>query len=69
MLVELMIVIALIAAIAIPRLTAAMRASNERSSSAEADFRANDRDGNKSLDFWTLDVAPVPRWRWRRQRR
>jgi hypothetical protein len=26
-------------------------------SSAEADFRANDRDGNKINDFWTGDVA------------
>jgi prepilin-type N-terminal cleavage/methylation domain-containing protein len=40
-------------------------ASNERSStsslktlaSAEADFRGNDRDGNKVQDFWTRDVA------------
>jgi hypothetical protein len=40
-------------------------ASNERNASAclktlasaEADFRANDRDGNKVNDFWTGDVA------------
>jgi prepilin-type N-terminal cleavage/methylation domain-containing protein len=66
-LIELMIVIAIIAiiaAIAIPGLLAAQRASNERNASAslktlttaEADFRSNDRDGNRVNDFWTLDV-------------
>jgi len=66
-LIELMIVIAIIAiiaAIAIPGLLAAQRASNERNASAslktlttaEADFRSNDRDGNLVNDFWTLDV-------------
>lgn len=66
-LIELMIVIAIIAviaAIAIPGLLASQRAANERSAStslktlasAEADFRANDRDANKVNDFWTLDV-------------
>lgn len=66
-LIELMIVIAIIAvlaAIAVPSLLAAQRASNERNASAslktfltsEADFRANDRDGNGLADFWTLDV-------------
>lgn len=42
-----------------------VRARNERSASstlktlatAEADFRANDRDGNRVADFWTGDVA------------
>src|SRR5881394_4123001 len=67
-LIELMIVIAIIAiiaAIAIPGLLAAQRAANERSastslktlSSAEADFRANDRDWNHVNDFWTANVA------------
>lgn len=66
-LIELMIVvaiIAIIAAIAIPGLLAAQRASNERNASAslktfntaQADFRANDRDNNRMLDFWTGDV-------------
>lgn len=67
-LIELMIVIAIIAiiaAIAIPGLLSSQRASNERNASAslktlasaEADFRSNDRDGNKVTDFWTGDVA------------
>jgi prepilin-type N-terminal cleavage/methylation domain-containing protein len=67
-LIELMIVIAIIAiiaAIAIPGLLQSQRASNERSASAslktattgEADFRANDRDGNRVADFWTFNVA------------
>ena len=67
-LIELMIVIAIIAiiaAIAIPGLLQSQRASNERNASAslktmataEADFRANDRDGNKVQDFWTYDVS------------
>jgi prepilin-type N-terminal cleavage/methylation domain-containing protein len=66
-LIELMIVIAIIAiiaAIAIPGLLSSQRASNERNastslktlSSAEADFRANDRDWNHVNDFWTFDV-------------
>src|SRR5581483_9809124 len=66
-LIELMIVIAIIAviaSIAIPGLLASQRASNERNASAslktltaaEADFRANDRDGNHVNDFWTGDV-------------
>jgi prepilin-type N-terminal cleavage/methylation domain-containing protein len=66
-LIELMIVIAIIAviaAIAIPGLLAAQRSSNERNAStslktittAEADFRSNDRDGNRATDFWTADV-------------
>ena len=67
-LIELMIVVAIIAviaAIAIPGLLQAQRASNERSAgtslktiaSAESDFRANDRNGNMVLDYWTLDVV------------
>jgi prepilin-type N-terminal cleavage/methylation domain-containing protein len=67
-LIELMIVIAIIAiiaAIAIPGLLSSQRASNERNASAslktlasaEADFRGNDRDGNKIQDFWTRDVC------------
>jgi len=67
-LIELMIVvaiIAIIAAIAIPGLLSSQRASNERNAStslktltsAEADFRSNDRDGNKVNDFWTANVA------------
>jgi len=66
-LIELMIVIAIIAviaAIAIPGLLAAQRSSNERNAStslktittAEADFRSNDRDGNRVTDYWTADV-------------
>jgi prepilin-type N-terminal cleavage/methylation domain-containing protein len=67
-LIELMIVIAIIAviaAIAIPGLIQSQRASNERNASAslktltaaQADFRANDRDNNKILDYWALDVS------------
>ncbi len=67
-LIELMIVIAIIAiiaAIAIPGLLQAQRASNERNASAslktmataEADFRANDRDNNRAQDYWTHDVS------------
>jgi type IV pilus assembly protein PilA len=67
-LIELMIVIAIIAiiaAIAIPGLLSSQRASNERNastslktlSSAEADFRSNDRDWNHVNDFWTYNVA------------
>jgi prepilin-type N-terminal cleavage/methylation domain-containing protein len=66
-LIELMIVIAIIAiiaAIAIPGLLSSQRASNERNAStslktlasAEADFRANDRDWNHVNDFWTADI-------------
>jgi prepilin-type N-terminal cleavage/methylation domain-containing protein len=67
-LIELMIVIAVIAviaAIAIPGLLRSQRASNERNASAslkavttaETDFRANDRDGNRIADFWTFNIA------------
>jgi len=69
-LIELMIVIAIIAiiaAIAIPGLLSSQRASNERSAStslktlstAEADFRANDRDWNHVNDFWTFNVSDL----------
>ena len=62
-LIELMIVIAIIAiiaAIAIPGLLAAQRSSNERNASAslktvataEADFRSNDRDNDRSQNYW-----------------
>jgi type IV pilus assembly protein PilE len=67
-LIELMIVIvmiAIIASIAIPGLVSAQRAANERNASASLktvvtanhDFRSNDRDGNRVIDFWTGDVA------------
>ncbi len=54
-----------ILAIALPGLLTSGRMSNERYaaaslktlSTAEADFRANDRDGNGVSDFWTGDVA------------
>ena len=57
-------IILAICAIAIPGLLSSQRASNERNastslktlSSAEADFRANDRDWNHVNDFWTGDV-------------
>ena len=66
-LIELMIVIAIIAiiaAIAIPGLLAAQRSSNERNASAslktltsaQADFRSNDRDGDRLNNFWVSDV-------------
>ena len=56
--------ILVICAIAIPGLMSSERASNERTastalktlSSAEADFRSNDRDWNHVNDFWTGDV-------------
>lgn len=58
-------IVPVIAAIAIPGLLQAQRASNERNASAtlktlaaaEHDFRLNDRDGNGVNDFWTGDVA------------
>jgi prepilin-type N-terminal cleavage/methylation domain-containing protein len=66
-LIELLVLIAilgLVAALAVPGLISSRRASNERTSSnslktltsAEADFRANDRDWNGVNDFWTGDV-------------
>jgi prepilin-type N-terminal cleavage/methylation domain-containing protein len=67
-LIELMIVVAIIgviAAIAVPGLLSSQRASNERNAatslktltSAEADFRENDRDWNHVNDFWTANVS------------
>lgn len=66
-LVEWIIILAILAvgaAIAIPGLLSSRRATNERHAStslktisiAEADFRANDRDGNRVNDFWVADV-------------
>jgi prepilin-type N-terminal cleavage/methylation domain-containing protein len=57
-------IIAVIAALLVPGMASSRRASNERMASttlktmtsAEADFRANDRDGNQVNDFWTGDV-------------
>jgi type II secretory pathway pseudopilin PulG len=57
-------VIAIIAAIAIPGLLAAQRASNERNASAclrvlstaQSDFRSNDRDGDRVMNYWVRDV-------------
>src|SRR5690349_5987856 len=67
-LIELVIVvgiIAILAAIAVPGLVSSQRSANERNAStslktvatAEADFRSNDRDGNRVADYWTGDVA------------
>lgn len=60
-------VIGIIAAIAIPGLLSSQRAANERNASAtlktfasaEADFRANDRDANGANDFWVADVRSL----------
>ncbi|MBI3855785.1 MAG: hypothetical protein HY293_08860 [Planctomycetes bacterium] len=59
------VVVAAVSAVAVPGLLSSQRASNERNastllktlSSAEADFRANDRDRNGVNDFWTGDVS------------
>jgi len=56
--------LAVAAALLVPPVTRARRADNERGASAslktittaEADFRSNDRDGNGVNDFWTADV-------------
>lgn len=56
-----------VAAIAIPGILASSRASNHRNAaaslktltSAEADFRANDRDDNQVNDFWVGDVSQL----------
>ena len=58
-------ILAIVAALIIVGQQSSGRASNERSStsslktlaSAQADFRGNDRDGNRIRDFWTADVA------------
>jgi uncharacterized membrane protein YkoI len=54
----------LMAALSVAPLLAGGRLANERSAvsglkqitTAEADFRSNDRDGNRVMDFWTADV-------------
>ena len=54
-----------LSALIVPMLSNSQRASNERTAaallkvitSAEADFRGNDRDKNGVQDFWTKDVA------------
>jgi prepilin-type N-terminal cleavage/methylation domain-containing protein len=59
-----MVVIAIIAAIAIPGIIATQRSSYERGSStslktiavAESDFKVNDRDANHLCDYWTADL-------------
>ncbi len=67
-LVEMMIVVAIVgtlAAVAVPSLLSSQRAAHERKAAsslrmiatAEQDFRANDRDGNRTFDYWTGDVA------------
>jgi type II secretory pathway pseudopilin PulG len=63
-------IIIVIAAFVVPGLLSSHRASNESEAStalqllitAEADFRANDRDGNGVNDFWTGDVAGLYRF-------
>jgi len=60
-------VLAVLAALSVPSLAASRRAENNRNaatslktlSSAEADFRANDRDWNGVNDFWTADVKSL----------
>jgi hypothetical protein len=60
----LVIIFLAIAALAVPGYLSSDRASHERGASttlktfttAEADFRANDKDGNHVNDFWTADV-------------
>ena len=67
-LIELLIVIAIIAvlvALALPAIISSQTSSNERATAAsiktvttaETDFRANDRDGNQTRDFWTGDFS------------
>lgn len=54
-----------VTAVVVPGLMSSRRAANEREAStrlkmlstAEADFRANDRDANGVHDFWTGDVS------------
>jgi hypothetical protein len=61
------VVLLIVAALAIPGLFASGRVSNDRSAwsrlksltSAEADFRANDRDWNHVNDYWTGDVKSL----------
>jgi len=62
-----LVVLLIVAALAIPGFFAGGRVSNSQSASsrlhtlcsAEADFRANDRDGNHVNDFWTGDVKSL----------
>lgn len=61
----LIVLVAIVAVISLPSFRSSRRASNERNASgclktlatAEADFRANDRDGDGVQNFWTGDVA------------
>lgn len=61
--------VAVVAAIAVPGLMQSQRAANERNASAtlktlasaEADFRSNDRDENRMMDFWVGDVSGLYR--------
>src|SRR5688572_13787562 len=61
------VVILILAALIVPAFLSSQRASNERNasaslktiSSAEAEFRGNDRDGNGIQDFWTGDVSAL----------
>lgn len=64
-LIILIVILLIIGLVAFPGYVRARRASNERNAdarlrtlaTAEADFRANDRNGDKVMDFWTGDVA------------
>ena len=64
-----LLVIALCGAMVVPGMLTSNRASNERQAmttlhtitSAESDFRANDRDWNRANDFWVADVSGL--WR------
>lgn len=63
--VVLIVVLLIIGLVTLPGFLEARRKSNESKArsrlhsiaTAEADFRANDRNGDKVLDFWTGDVA------------
>jgi len=58
------VILLILAALAVPGYLSSARASNERGASttlktlstAEAEFRANDKDRNHVNDFWTADV-------------
>src|SRR5688572_8938469 len=60
-----LVVLTIVAVLLITGLRTSQRENRERNASAvlkviavsEADFRGNDRDGNKIQDFWTRDVA------------
>src|SRR5690349_7998968 len=57
-------IVAGFATVSIAPILAGGRLANERSAvtclktitTAEADFRSNDRDGNRTMDYWTADV-------------